>query len=249
MRSDIPDELYRRIQRKIVSVEGWLLERELQFLATAASNPTCQGNIVEIGSFQGRSTIVIAEAAHLDPGTCFVTIDPFPKGIRAQFDANLARAGLADRVVVHQMMSDEFIATWDRPIRMLFHDGSNNQKIVSEDVARLRPHFVDGAIICFHDVLNPSGERAACFLRDVLASDHFGPFGFCGSIGWGQYFANARTGEQYRAQRLRMGRRLARLLPFLGRRLSRFERMHYKLLRASIPHRRVKSDTWIRAAA
>src|SRR3954471_23167197 len=92
-----------------VGVEGWLTEAQAERLAAAAAAPRPAGAVVEIGSFRGRSTIVLARAAgHV------VAIDPHAGGgrapqeiapdaargeaDRAAFAANLAAAGVAERV-------------------------------------------------------------------------------------------------------------------------------------------------------
>src|SRR3954451_16801985 len=92
-----------------VGVEGWLTEAQAERLAAAAAAARPAGTVVEIGSFRGRSTIVLARAAG-----AVVAIDPHlgsdrgPQEIAADhargqddhaaFVANLATAGVADRV-------------------------------------------------------------------------------------------------------------------------------------------------------
>ncbi len=245
----IPRYLLHDIHGHVDKVEGWLTPREIRFLATAAAHPTAEGSILELGCYKGKSTIVLAKAKRLAGETHFATVDPMFDGIRPQLDANLRRAGVSDEVEVHEMLSGDFIELWERPIRLLFHDGSNQTDEVRRDVTALKWHFADGAIVAFHDVLNTSGYRAEVFLDEVLCSDNFGPVGFCGSIGWGQYFADRTIGARYRPQRRQLQERLTSLLPFLGRPLRGFPKLHYKLLRARIPHRRIDSAKWLPAAA
>jgi len=98
-------------------VEGWLTEAQARRLFAAAAVVGAGGRVVEIGSFRGRSAIVLAGA-----GVEVVCIDPHagsdrgPQEIAADadrggadneaFHANLARAGVADRVRHVRAFSD-----------------------------------------------------------------------------------------------------------------------------------------------
>src|SRR4051794_25178164 len=93
----------------VSGVEGWLTDAQARRLWDAASAPRPAGAIVEIGSFRGRSAIVLALA-----GGDVVAIDPHagsdrgPQEIAADADrgeqdvaaflANLQAAGVARRV-------------------------------------------------------------------------------------------------------------------------------------------------------
>ncbi len=238
-----------QIHQLVVGVEGWMTRREIEFLATAAAYPTAAGTIVELGAYQGKSTIVLAQAARRSADRRLVTVEPLYSKIGSILEENLAKAGVVEDVEIRSVYSDEFVATWSEPIRLLFHDGACKPAIVRQDVKSLRPHFADGAMIAMHDVLNASGFRAEVFADEVLNSDHFGPVGCCGSIGWGQYFADPTVGIAYRPLRARLRSRLTRLLPLLGKEHSRWERIRYKYLRSRIPHRRVGASSWLPVAA
>ena len=68
----------RQIHRAVESVDGWLTERELCFLALLSACPTTRGAVLEIGSYRGRSTIVLALAARLTASPGVVAVDPLP---------------------------------------------------------------------------------------------------------------------------------------------------------------------------
>jgi predicted O-methyltransferase YrrM len=58
----------------VADVDGWMTEGQGRALFDAARSCRPGGTIVEIGSFQGRSTIVLASAAA--EGVEVVAIDP-----------------------------------------------------------------------------------------------------------------------------------------------------------------------------
>ena len=67
----------RDLRASLRGVEGWLSDREAQFLALLAACPTCDGEILEIGSYRGRSTIALVKGAALAGGATIHTVDVF----------------------------------------------------------------------------------------------------------------------------------------------------------------------------
>lgn len=228
-------------------IEGWLLPSEVRFLALAAAHPTAQGSLVELGSFHGKSTAVLARASERCATPGLVSVDPFDPPERSQ---NLLREGVASLVDYRRVTSEAFWRSWDGPIRMLWHDGANERETVRNDVASALPHLSDGAVVAFHDVRNPSGERLHIFCDDVLSSPHFGASGVCGTIGWSQYRADATDALRFRAANERLRRKLNRLRPFHDlrspRKLQGFEKIRYKALRWFVPHGAVTPQRWSR---
>ena len=60
----------------VEGVEGWMTDAQARRLWDGASAVPAGGRIVEIGSFRGRSTIVLATAATAHEGVEVVAIDP-----------------------------------------------------------------------------------------------------------------------------------------------------------------------------
>jgi len=250
----IQSDTFKNILRRVEKVEGALSLKDIRFLATAAANPTADGDIVELGTFKGKSTALIALAARLAPTCRFATVDPFPEGRRFEAEANLVQAGVRDEVEVFEMMSHEFTKTWRESIRLLFHDGANELNAIRQDIRELKPYFANGAIIAFHDVLNLTGHRCAAFAEDILASDEFGAAGCCGGIGWAQFTTDPAVAQKNRRRRQKLRQKLERLVPFLRQaavigdqgnyRPSLLAKWRYKLARARVPHRRVQAHLW-----
>jgi len=120
-------------------VEGWLTEAQAGRLALAAAGVGAGGRIVEIGSFRGRSTIVLARAAPASAEV--VAIDPHIGSDRGpqEFDvdeelgeddtrtfrANLARHGVLERVRHVRRLSSEAHRDVRDPIDVLWVDGAH----------------------------------------------------------------------------------------------------------------------------
>jgi predicted O-methyltransferase YrrM len=161
--------------RAIDGVEGWLSEDQARRLWDAAVSVRGGGQIVEIGSFRGRSTIVLSRAAA--DGVRIVAIDPHGGGDRGPqeitpdqtrgdednrvFRANLEGAGADGRVQHVRLMSDEAHADVDGPIDMLYVDGAHRYKPARDDIAAWGARVPVGGALLVHDSYNAIGVMLA----------------------------------------------------------------------------------------
>lgn len=256
------DEL-EQIQRTISHVDGWLTDRELSFLALVAACPTTEGTILEIGSYRGRSTIVLARAAALTAQRTIVAVDPLPDEgplardahgkwtARALLDANLDQAGVLDQVEFHQCSSYELAPQWTAPLRLLWIDGDHRYASTKQDFDLFAPYLADGAILAMHDVLSRYDGCIRVFTEEVLESPHFGATGLCGSIGWAQFWSDPARAERHRRGNAQLGARLRPLIPYhcAAEDPQGLAKLRYQLLRAQVPHRKVVPATWLRSVA
>ena len=247
------------IKTSIQSVDGWLTDREVSFLALLASHPTASGDILEIGSYRGRSTIVLALAKRFaDVDSDLIAVDPLPNEhpmardesgqltARALFEANLKRANVRADVEFHQAYSQDLSQQWKRPLRLLWIDGDHSYPSTKRDFDLYWPHLADGGILAMHDVLSRYDGCIRVFTEDVLSSPHFGAAGVCGSIGWAQYWRDPAAARAFQAEKEQLRQRLLPLVqyhcqPDAPRGLSK---LRYKVLRARVPHRRVNAQRW-----
>ena len=174
------------------NIEGFLSEKEIKFLALLAAFPTTKGEILEIGSFKGKSTIILAKSASLtaktnvvavDPLTSPATTDPDLKGEESclkDFQTNLMNTGVEKYVEFHRKRSSELAKVWNRDIRLLWIDGDHTYSGTKSDFDMFSRFLSNGAIIAIHDVFHVSHGFEGpirIFMEDVLLSKHFGPAG------------------------------------------------------------------------
>lgn len=247
------------IFKVVTKVEGCLSDREIRCLALLASIPSAKGVVLEIGSFKGRSTVVLAKAALLAGESKIVAVDPLNSSAKSDpnlggkpsakpdFETNLKKAGVESAVEFYLERASDLAGKWDpaRKIRLLWIDGDHSYGGAKADFDLFRPFLANGAIVAMHDVLHPAAEAgpARVFAEDVLLSWHFGPAGFSGSIGWSQFFESPTASLPFHPQKLRLYGRLSKLIlmtafddgsikPFL--RGLRWQQ--YKLAKCWIPH-------------
>ena len=253
------DEWTANLLKDVETVEGYLAPNEIRFLALMAACPTSAGEILEIGSFKGKSTIVLAKAAAMagdeavvnavDPMTAPSETDPDLRGDASSledFERNIRDHGVREKVRLHHTFSSELAKSWTSPLRLLWIDGDHTYAGTKLDFEGFAPHLADKAIVAIHDVLHEFEGGARVFAEAILRSPNFGACGFCGSIAWAQFHVDSRDAEPYRAQKLSYYKKLSRLMPFLIRgELRGFEKKKYKFYRWMIPHGPVDPEQWL----
>jgi predicted O-methyltransferase YrrM len=241
------------------NVAGFLTEPEGRFLGMAAACTPASGDIVEIGSFKGKSTVMLAKIAKHYGMNPIAAIDPHnfnnpqlhvhrtSPGATSfdEFLKNLAEAGVADLVAPHRQYSTKVASSWNRPIRLLWIDGDHSYKGAKEDFDGFFGHLQPGGIVAFHDALHQDPGPIRVFVEDILRSDRFGAAGFVGSIAWAQF--RPEDGRLFGAQRNRLERFAARLIPLVasGEDLHGLSKIRFKLTRSRVPRWLQKPADWI----
>ncbi|HEX4685437.1 MAG TPA: class I SAM-dependent methyltransferase [Nocardioides sp.] len=194
-------------------IEGWLTRDQASVLFGAARSLPPASTVVEIGSHQGRSTVVLA--AGLPPGSRLVAVDPFDPGwrygapsTRDRLLAHLDAAGVADRVEVVATTSRVARATHDGPVGLLYVDGKHDYRTVRDDL-RWAGRVPDGGVVLVHDAFSSLGVTLA-LLRTLPLTRRLAYAGRTGTL------ARLDVRRPTRADRLRP----ARDLPWWGRNLA-----------------------------
>jgi predicted O-methyltransferase YrrM len=182
--ADYPD--FAQAWSRAGEIPGWLTRAQGEQLWRAARDLLAGGVIVEIGSHQGRSTVILAAAAQRDDAGV-VAIDPFVDGrmfggsaTRRKFEANIAAARLGDVVRLIAEPSTAIRPGWDEPISLLYIDGKHDYWTVSDDL-RWTEHVVAGGHVLVHDAFSSIGVTLG-LARHVLPGRSLRYVGRTGSL-------------------------------------------------------------------
>lgn len=149
--------------------ECWISEDQLTALAfLAASTNNLHGEAIEIGAWQGRSAIPVANAVY--PGILHAvdswTGSDDPEAVAADqalsrefvssrdnygiFLGNIAE-GTRGNICVHKMDWREFAHQWTGSVRFLHIDATHTAREVSDNIAAFLPFATAGAIFAGDD--------------------------------------------------------------------------------------------------
>ncbi len=172
---EIPDDK-NSIYSLSLYTGGWLYKGEYALLEKAAQMAVGTGcDYVEVGSWRGKSTLLIANAlVGTDMTLC--CIDNWIGGtdtdcnrlaksfnMRKEFANNTAMFADHIRPIVGLSTDEEVIRQLPKAIGFIFFDGAHDYDTVNKEIDIYYPLLKVGGVMCFHDTDNPKypGVRKA----------------------------------------------------------------------------------------
>lgn len=158
------------LQHAVANTPGMISLRRAMYLYYLSYASGVPGDIIEIGSWQGRSTIALAQGCkdgangvvHAvdtfegNPGNeqSYVIANPDRSDLRDSFEANISKAGLSAFVETWAMDSRAAAALLqERGVvaRMLNIDAEHTYEAVSEELRLYTPMLARGGLLTFDD--------------------------------------------------------------------------------------------------
>ncbi|MFF2507071.1 class I SAM-dependent methyltransferase [Streptomyces sp. NPDC058067] len=150
------------------------LDEGLALYAAAAEAAALGLPLLEVGTYCGRSTILLADAAR-QAGVSALTVDHHRGSEEQQpgwdyhdpetvdpvvgrmdtlptFRRTLHAAGLEDHVVALVGRSPQVAAVWGGPLGLVFVDGGHTDEHATADYEGWAPHLAEGGLLLIHDV-------------------------------------------------------------------------------------------------
>ncbi len=170
----------------VADIQGWMTDGQARLLWDGARTVPDDGRIVEIGSFRGRSTVVLARAAA--PGVEVVAIDPHAGNDRGPqeidgyvdeaaldhevFSANLEGARVRERVTHVRAFSDAAHGEVPDPIDLLYIDGAHRYGPARTDIRDWGARVPPGGTLLIHDSFSSIGVTLA-ILRELFVGSRW----------------------------------------------------------------------------
>jgi len=183
------------------AAKGFMPADEGLALYAAATDAARLGlPLLEIGTYCGRSTLLLADAARRAAGDVTVLTVDHHRGSEEQqpgweyhdpelvdphvglmdtlptFRRTLHAAGLEEHVVALVGRSPRIASVWSGPLGLVFVDGGHTDEHATADYEGWAPHLADGGLLVIHDVFpDPAdgGQAPYRIYRRALESGAF----------------------------------------------------------------------------
>jgi hypothetical protein len=141
-------------------IDGWLTEKEANFLFTLVGMAPAEGVAVEIGAYMGRSSVVIGSARKV-----FCVDDFFTGGenigVQNEDFLDKWKRNVGDLHCFPLVGSSTEIADkLSFRVAFLYIDGSHDYESVKADIDAWSKRLINGAIVAFHDIGRASVLKA-----------------------------------------------------------------------------------------
>ncbi len=175
-----------------VSVDGWLTVDEAITLYECSKSLQDGAVAVEIGSWQGKSSICIARGLEGKTDARLICIDPFDASgdaesladyhgrqgridgpLRSSFEGNLQAAGLRDVIEVRAGLSHDVATDFEGDIDLLFLDGDHAYESVLRDYRDWAPRLKPGGLLLMHDVVHAVHDGPRRVVDEEIAGEPF----------------------------------------------------------------------------
>jgi MMP 1-O-methyltransferase len=179
------------------AIPGWTRGEEARELAQISFSLPAEACVVEIGSFFGSGTILLAGPRGLRCSGVVHCVDPFDcsgdlfsiphykrilaeaggGSLRDHFEENIRQAGVAQWVKVHQGRSADVGQNWETLIDLLFLDGDQSRTGAQEAYDTWARFLKPGGVIALHNSepenhrLDHDGHR--CLVQEKIRAPDY----------------------------------------------------------------------------
>lgn len=178
---------------KFKNIPGMIDEEDGIFLYLLASVISLNGDIIEIGSWQGKSTCFLASSCKDFSNGIVHAIDPFTgnpgkekqykimrddlSDLRESFIKNIKSQGLEDYIKLYNVTSEKaFLQMKNVRARLIFIDGNHDYEYVKSDIKNFSQLLLNHGIIVLDDYKNTFPGVVQAANEEIMKSNIFSSF-------------------------------------------------------------------------
>lgn len=165
----------------------WFLGSELSGFLSQLVNPNGIVNVLEIGCYEGLSSVFLAESLLNNPQSTLTCVDPFlnisdndhkqwlTTNEEQNFDYNISICKNSDKIKVLKVTSDNFFETNTKTYNFIYIDGCHIPDFIMRDMENSFKYLDSGGIMWMDDYAGDTGGDVAITMHEFLQK-HDGQF-------------------------------------------------------------------------
>jgi predicted O-methyltransferase YrrM len=126
--------------------QSWFLGSEIQNNLFKFMDTSKQNNILEIGCFEGLSSVFFADNFINNPKSSLICVDPFltinnndhcqflQNNEEMNFDFNISNCKNSDKITIHKITSDIFFENNNQTYNFIYIDGCHEPDFIKRDM-------------------------------------------------------------------------------------------------------------------
>jgi predicted O-methyltransferase YrrM len=151
----------------------WFNASELKSLVSNFLKKDCENHILEIGSYEGLSSVFFADNFLFNENSTLTCVDPFLSiddndhselllsNQEKNFLSNISNTSFSDKIIFEKKTSDVFFLENKKVFNFIYIDGSHESSQAVSDLDNSLKVITDGGIIWMDDYLGGSGIKPA----------------------------------------------------------------------------------------
>jgi predicted O-methyltransferase YrrM len=160
----------------------WLIHCELKYNLVNFLDSSKENNILEIGCYEGLSSVFFADKFIDNPHSSLTCVDPFltidnndhgyllQNGQELNFDYNISNCKNTDKIIIHKTTSDNFFENNNKIYNFIYIDGCHECEFVKRDMENSFKYLDKGGIIWmdYNRCITDNSENIKKIIDDFL---------------------------------------------------------------------------------
>ena len=160
--------------------QNWFLGSEIRQLLLNYVDRSKENRILEIGCFEGLSSVFFADNLLDDSNSSLTCVDPFmniekndhqlflSNNEEFNFDHNISVCKNSDKIIVNKITSDEFFENNDQTYNFIYIDGCHEPDFIERDMENSFNYLESNGIMWMDDYKGGDGIKIKNIMDNFL---------------------------------------------------------------------------------
>lgn len=167
---------------KYKHTQKWFLGSEIKKTLVNHLQTSSKNTILEIGCFEGLSSVFFADTFLEHPSSSLTCVDPFmtitdndhkqfiTHSVESNFDYNIGNCKYPSKITVNKITSDDFFLENTKKYNFIYIDGCHEPDFIERDMKNAFAVLEEGGILWMDDYLGDDGIKIKASMDTILKS-------------------------------------------------------------------------------